>query len=87
MHSKPCLIPVKDHEEYSIYSDADYGPTFGSGYDLHVANDSNKTTDSYTDLGFSYNFKLFINGTREAKSFLAGSLYFQTSEIEVFQLN
>ena len=87
VRSTPLLIPVKAGTYNSINCTATYGSTFGGGHDIHIANNSNTTTDSYSNLGHSYDFKLFANGSTEAKSFLAGSYSFQTSEIEVFQLS
>ena len=85
--SKPLLIPFKVGSTNTIYCNATYGPTFGSGHDIKIANSSNTTTDSYSNLGCSFDFNLFSPGTTQARSFLAGSYLFQTSEIEVFQLN
>ena len=42
--------------------------------------------EDISDFGDCFDFKLFSRGTVEAKSFLAGSPTFQTTEIEVFQL-
>ena len=65
-----------------------YGPTFGGGHDIHISNNSNAaTSESYSNLGHSFDFKLSAYNTEEAESFLAGSYNFQTAEIEVFQLN
>ena len=65
-----------------------YGPTFGGGHDIHISNNSNAaTSESYSNLGHSFNFTQSAYYTKEAQSFLAGSHKFQTAEIEVFQLN
>ena len=87
LRSTPLLIPVKFGVQYSIYCQATYGPTFGGGHDLYIANNSNSTTASYSNLGKRYAFALLSYRSTEAKSFLAGSFQFQTSEIEVFQLS
>ena len=87
IRSMPLLIPVKNGDQYSINCNGAYGPTFGGSHDIHIANNSNTSNISYSKLGFSYNFTSFSLQTTEANSFLAGSYYFQTSEIEVFQLN
>ena len=87
VRSTPLLIPVKVNSIYSIICNATYGPTFGVGIDLYIANNSNTETTSYSNLGHCYDFKLFSYGSNEAQWFLAGSYTFQTSEIEVFQLN
>ena len=65
----------------------DEGPIFGAGMDLYISNDSNLNNDSSSRLGYSYKHPHLEDFSDEAKSFLAGSYYFQTSEIEVFTLN
>ena len=65
----------------------DCGPTFGCGSDIHICNNSNTTQSSYSNFYYSYKYdqlNLTFN-TEEAKSFLAGSFKFLTTEIEVFQ--
>jgi hypothetical protein len=59
------------------------GPTFG--YDIRIANNANTTTNSYSDLGFSYSHPQYAQGTNEVQTFLAGSYKFQLAEIEVYQ--
>ena len=73
--------------EYAIYCISTHGPTFGGGHDIHICNNSNTTQSSYSNLYHSYkNDQLNLtNGSEEAKSFLAGSHKFLTTEIEVFQ--
>ena len=85
--SMPQLMPLQAVSKHSIFCDAASGPSFGGGCDLYISDISNVSTSSYSNLGHSYDFTLFFNGTTEAKSFLAGSYKFQTSEIEVFQLS
>ena len=84
--STPLLMPVIVGNEYSMYCNPDSCILIGA-CDIRITPNSNKTTDSYSNLGRSYDFKLFGHGTSEAKLFLAGSYNFQTSEIEIFQLN
>jgi len=59
-----------------------YGPVFG--IDLMIADKSNTNTASSSDLGSSYIHPDYTKGSNEAKSFLAGSMNFQVSEIEVY---
>jgi hypothetical protein len=40
--------------------------------------------DSYSRLGNAYNHPQYAYGTKEAKSFLAGSYQFQLDEIEIY---
>ena len=80
--SMPLLIPVKSGDKYSILCKAELGPTFGCGNDIMIWSDSNTSTESYSNLGSSLDFKLFNYGRVQAQSFLAGSRNFQTSEIK-----
>jgi len=64
-----------------------YGPIFGAGHDIYVSDNSNQNNNSYSNLGHSYQLPNNMNyGSEEAKSYLAGSYYWQTTEIEVYQL-
>lgn len=73
--------------QYSSYSSISYGPTFGGGFDLYLANQCNRNKNSYTNLGYTYktlsNYKY---GGNNAKTLLAGSYNFQCSEYEVYYL-
>lgn len=62
------------------------GVIFGnnSSCDILVADNSNRAKTSGSNLGSSYEHPVYEFDTEEANSFLAGSMYFQTVEIEVF---
>jgi hypothetical protein len=77
-------IKIKWSQNYGIYCHTSYGPTFGNGHDLHIANQSNTNTSSSSYLGSSYSYPDFDYESNEASSFLAGSYNFQVSEIEVY---
>ena len=70
----------------AIYCSSEFGPTFGSGYDIFVANNANHGDASYANLGHSYHHPLYANGTPDADNFLAGSYNFRVAEIEVFKM-
>jgi hypothetical protein len=55
--------------------------------DCCIYSDSNTNTFSNSNLGHSYQHPDYQKGSNKAKSFLAGSYKFLTSEIEVYQLN
>jgi len=79
---------IKQPMIYSVYTHAQYGPTFGGGHDLNVADQSNANTNSYTNFGNTYaldNLTLFNSWNQSIKSsFLTGAYNFQTVEIEVY---
>ena len=79
----PQLIPVKSGDLYAIRCNSANGPAFGSAYDIIISSNSNTNTSSYSNLGTSYN--LLYMSQEQARTYLAGSCNFQTSEIEVFQ--
>jgi hypothetical protein len=64
---------------------SDYGPSFGGFFDIKIANNSNTTMHSVSNLGKSYTHPQYAYDTDEAKTFMAGSFKFQLYEIEVYQ--
>jgi hypothetical protein len=64
----------------SIYCRPDYGPIFGFN-DFYICDSANTTPGSGSNLGDSYEHPQPDQG----RSYLAGSEYFQLSEIEVYQ--
>jgi len=54
--------PIKSgRENYAIYCNSAYGPTFGGGHDLYVRNSPITYTGSYTNGGHSYKFPSYPN--------------------------
>ena len=83
---KPLVIQCQDSEK-AIVCFANNGPMFGGIFgkrDLAIAVNSNENHKSYSNLGFSYKHPVYVQGTKEAQSFLAGCSNFQTIEIEVY---
>jgi hypothetical protein len=74
-------IGLKD-PRFAIDCHSSYGPTFGNGSDIYVANGCNANTSSYTRLGIGYANNTGIN---EYQVF-TGTQYFTVKEIEVFTL-
>jgi hypothetical protein len=69
---------------YAIDSGGMQGPSFGP--DLTI-NDNSNERDSKSDLGFNYQLPNNIEyGTNKAKSYLAGSSSWKTTEIEVYEI-
>jgi len=69
----------------AISCDPSYGPSFGGpSTDIGIVSDSNVNQSSWSNFGSSYKHTDYHYGTDKAKSILAGSIYFQTLEIEVF---
>ena len=84
--NKPCKMSIDPNEHrYAICCDSKCGPCFGGGCDICIFPNANANTNSYSNLGHTYKHPQYEKETNKAKSFLAGSQYFQLSEIEVYQ--
>jgi hypothetical protein len=91
---KPCKMNVTDPNR-AIYCSSRYGPIFGGSIiredttflngDIRVANNGNVNMDNFSNLGNAYNHPSYLLESKEAASFLAGTLNFQIEEIEVYQ--
>ena len=66
----------------TVYRNADYGPTFGGGFDLVVAGGSNANNLSYTNFPHSY-----IDTTGKGYKTFTGAKNFTTSDIEIYRLS
>ena len=67
-------------EQYGLYCNSDYGPGFGGGHDLCISNAANSNTNSYSNLGHTYECPFKQLGP----TFLSGSPNFKVNEYEVF---
>lgn len=81
---KPIVLYCSE-SQYAISGNSSFGPTFGGGLDIYIADKSNTNMSNYSNLGFTYKHPQYAYGSNEAKCFLAGAYNFQTAEIEVFQ--
>jgi hypothetical protein len=81
--NKPLVMKCQEPDK-AISCFGGNGPIFGK-VDLSIAKLSNENIKSWSNLGNIYKHPDYLNGTAEAKSFLAGSYYFQTKEIEVYE--
>ena len=77
-----------ENDPWAIYRDSSFGPVFGYGFDLYIANNAGSNTDSGTNFGDSYNLPPgYTYGQTKTYSLLAGSPNFTPSEVEVLYLN
>jgi hypothetical protein len=80
----PFKTPVRNQEtDVAIYTKNNYGPTFGSGHDIHITNNAASNTNSYTYFNSAYQTPSGVNNTR---TILAGTYKFSPIEVEVFHL-
>jgi hypothetical protein len=77
--SEPRKFALKDASR-AIHCHSSRGPSFGNFNDIHIANDCNQNTTSYTRLGTDYENDTGISGTEV----FAGEQNFTVKEIEVF---
>jgi hypothetical protein len=67
----------------SLFGNSNYGPTFGSGHDIHICNRSNTNNGSYINFGNSYNVP---DGFTSNNHFGGHHNQWITIEIEVYQI-
>ena len=86
--NQPGWAPVKLNpsgsyslSQYSVYICSSYGPTFGGGHDIYIANNAAYSSSSYS---YHYTYGPPSGYGYGPSSFLAGSSYFTPDEIETF---
>ena len=67
----------------AIYRSSGFGPVFGYGNDILIANNANGKTTSLTNFGYSYSVP---SGVQDKSTILAGTFFFSPDEVEVFYL-
>ena len=92
--NKPGWAPVKlpqtgkysSRRSYSIYSHSSYGPVFGGGNDIFIANRFASSNNRYfSNLGHTYSPPSgYSYQSTFARTFLAGSYKFTPDEVETF---
>jgi len=76
----PTKLPlVSEREQYAIYCESSYGPTFGRGNDLCISGNAN--TNSYSYLGSSYQ-----RPPGQKNTFFTGAKKIPVTDYEVFAL-
>jgi len=75
---RPIKGMVKDPPQ-AIYVNPSYGPTFGGGHDIYIADNANGNGNSYTRIGISYDAP---TGVKEQITIVR----FTPDEVEVFYL-
>ena len=86
------VVPVKMsvlQPQYAMYDHRSFGPSFGSGLDICVADNANSLSEeekgkstSYTSVGSTYQ----LPAGQIAYTFLTGAQKFQAAEVEVFRV-
>jgi hypothetical protein len=81
-NTEPKIFPLSNPSQ-AIAGSASYGPIFGSNNDIHVENNCNQNTESYTCLGGAYTNDTGI----DSEQVFTGQQDFQVREIEVFTVS
>lgn len=77
---EPLKMDYKGGSQFGAYCQSTYGPTFGGGHDLYIADKCNTLNYSYSNLGTS-----FVAPTGYIPNcVLAGAYNFTVEEIEVY---
>ena len=82
--SEPTKMSLTgNNNQYGIYCNSEYGPTFGGNPDLRIGNRPNaEYNENASSLGHAYQ----CPRANENSSFLVGESEFSVSEMEVFVL-
>ena len=81
----PFRSPIYRYSYYAIYTNPGYGPTFGGGHDIYIANNANSNKNSYSNFCHTYRAPSGYNyGSSNTQALLAGSYKFTPSEVEVY---
>jgi hypothetical protein len=83
---QPTLCPTISGKGNSTYGCSTYGPTWGGGHDLYLVSGCDKSSGSYSNLGYSFSAPGLTYNTQPCKDFLAGSYNFMVTEIEVYKI-
>ena len=85
----PFQAPLKNEDSvFAMYRIYGYGPTFGIGHDLYIANYAGSNIGSYPNFGATYNVPPgYTWALPNTLSLLAGSLHFSPSAVEILYLN
>lgn len=72
---------------YSTRMKPFYGPVFGRGFDMFIANESNINRQSYAHLGYAYRLNIEMDRNEDRLyDLLGGSLWFKVIDIEIFHV-
>lgn len=96
--TKAFIFSLRNHEglgpfkskarhpgRHSIGRFPGFGPTFGHGHDIYIADNANSNTNSYTNFGQHDDFPV-PSAVQNRKTVLAGTSYFTPDEVEVFYI-
>ena len=77
------IMNIYQNHDNAICCYSNYGPSFGGGSDLHIADCCNVNTNSYSNLGCTYKCP-FTYMSEEAQNYIAGSCCLTVEDYEVY---
>ena len=78
-------LPLYRYYGYALYDCSSYGPTFGGGHSIYIADYASSNGNSYANLGWAYSPPSGYNyGDTFTQTFLAGTYQFTPDEVETF---
>ena len=78
----PVKLPQYRYYQYAIHGHCSaYGPIFGGGHDLYIADYASSNSYSQANLGYTYSPP---SGYGYGSTFLAGGSNFTPDEVEIF---
>ncbi|KAL9962272.1 hypothetical protein ACROYT_G031358 [Oculina patagonica] len=87
---KPLKQPLlPGNEDAAMYNCNDYGPTFGNGNDIYIADQAASKKESYTSCGHTYQAPSGYSVAEQVAAgrhcdYIAGSFQFTPNDVEVF---
>eukprot|EP00586_Coscinodiscus_wailesii_P010113 CAMPEP_0172490414 /NCGR_PEP_ID=MMETSP1066-20121228/20820_1 /TAXON_ID=671091 /ORGANISM="Coscinodiscus wailesii, Strain CCMP2513" /LENGTH=605 /DNA_ID=CAMNT_0013258867 /DNA_START=47 /DNA_END=1864 /DNA_ORIENTATION=+ len=75
------MVQIEPNVSEAICQVASYGPTFGEGHDIYVADNPNSNSNSFVSIGATY-----ICPEGQSSDFITGSENFKVQEMEVFAI-
>lgn len=76
------MLLFHNNHRFAIFCHSSNGPIFGGGHDLKISNNANGTTESYSNLGNSYQCP-----TGHLSTFFTGAQNFTVTDYEVFGIH
>ena len=80
------FLPTRNASN-AMHDHPDHGPVFGLGHDLNIVSNSNSSSNSYCNLGYTYTGHGITAMNLDAdRQYFAGAYKFKVAEIEVFKV-
>jgi len=80
---------IQGKEQYAIYDNIGYGPTYGAGCDLYIADKCNQNNNSFAYFPTSYNCGSKYQQNQQSYTLFSGATNgynFRVIEYEVFEV-